>query len=44
MIRGPILKTLGITEKEFDDIIDKFANKDLLVKDANGNWRRKDLI
>jgi hypothetical protein len=37
-------RTIGITEKEFDDTIDKFANKDLLVKDANGNWRRKDLI
>ncbi len=37
-------RTIGITEKEFDDTVDKFANKDLLVKDANGNWRRKDLI
>lgn len=37
-------RTLNITEKEFNDTIDKFANKDLLVKDANGNWRRKDLI
>ena len=37
-------RTIGITEKEFDDTVDKFANKDLLVKDVNGNWRRKDLI
>lgn len=37
-------RTIGITEKEFDDVIDKWANKDLLVKDVNGNWRRKDLI
>ena len=37
-------RTIGITEEEFDMTIDKFANRDLLVKDANGNWRRKDLI
>ena len=36
--------TIGITEKEFDETVDKFANRDLLVKDANGNWRRKDMI
>ncbi|MBP2201430.1 hypothetical protein J3E07_000842 [Methanococcus voltae] len=36
--------TVGITEKYFDEIVDKHANKDILVKDANGNWRRKDLI
>ncbi len=37
-------RTLGITEKEFDDTVDRFANTDLLVKDVNGHWRRKDLI
>lgn len=37
-------RTINITEKEFDENIDKWANKDLLVKDAAGNWRRKDLI
>lgn len=37
-------RTIGISLKEFDDTVDKFANTDLLVKDANGNWRRKDLI
>lgn len=36
-------RCIGITEKEFDDTVDKFANTDLLVKDVNGNWRRKDL-
>jgi len=35
--------TLGITEKHFDEIVDKHANKNILVKDVNGNWRRKDL-
>lgn len=37
-------RTISISEKEFDDTVDKFANVDLLVKDANGNWRRKDYI
>lgn len=37
-------RTIGITEEEFNETIDRFANRDLLVKDANGNWRRKDLI
>ena len=32
------------TEKEFDETVDKFANTDILVKDANGHWRRKDLL
>jgi len=35
-------RTVGITEEEFNEVIDRFANKDLLVKDINGNWRRKD--
>lgn len=37
-------RTIGISEQEFDATVDKFANTDLLVKDANGNWRRKDLF
>ncbi len=36
-------RCIGITEEEFDATVDKFANRDLLVKDKNGNWRRKDL-
>lgn len=36
--------TLGITEDYFNKIVDKHANKDILVKDVNGNWRRKDLF
>lgn len=35
--------TLGITERYFDKIVDKHANRAILVKDPNGNWRRKDL-
>ncbi len=37
-------RTIGITEKQFDETIDKFANRDILVKDVNGHWRRKDLL
>lgn len=36
--------TIGITEEYFDEIVDKHANKDILVKDVNGVWRRKDLF
>lgn len=36
-------RTIGITEEEFQQTIDRFANRELLVKDHNGNWRRKDL-
>lgn len=36
--------TLDITEDYFDKIVDKHANKDILVKDVNGVWRRKDLF
>ena len=35
-------RCIGITEEEFDVTVDKFANTDLLVKDASGQWRRKD--
>ena len=37
-------RAIGITAEEFRETIDRFANRDLLVKDINGNWRRKDLI
>ena len=39
-----LCKTIGITEEFFDELVDKHANKDLVVKDVNGNWRRKDLL
>lgn len=35
-------RTIEITEEFFDYCIDKHANRDLLVKDINGNWRRRD--
>lgn len=36
-------KTIGITEKHFDEVVDKHANLDLVVKDVNGHWKRRDL-
>lgn len=35
-------RAIGITESFFDACVDKHANRDLLVKDVNGRWRRKD--
>lgn len=35
---------LEITEEYFDKIVDQHANRDILSKDVNGNWRRADLI
>lgn len=37
-------RVIGLTVEEFDETVDKFANTDLLVKDVNGHWRRKDLL
>lgn len=37
-------RTIHISEKEFDDTVDRFANRDILIKDVNGHWRRKDLL
>lgn len=42
--KSDFCKTLGITEEYFDEVIERFVNYDLLKKDCNGNWRRKDLI
>lgn len=36
-------RCIGISEKHFFETVDKFVNKDLIVKDINGNYRRKDL-
>lgn len=37
-------RTIHITEQEFDETVDRFANREILEKDANGHWRRKDLL
>lgn len=33
--------TIGITLEHFDAVVDKHANRDLVIKDVNGNWRLK---
>ncbi len=37
-------RSIGITEEFFDYCVDKHANRDLLVKDICGHWKRKDYI
>lgn len=37
-------RSVGISEEFFDEMVDKYANRDLVEKDINGVWRRKDLI
>jgi len=39
-----LCRTIGITEEYFDEMVDKHANRNLVVKDINGVWRRKDMI
>lgn len=36
--------TIGITEEEFDKAVDKHANKDIVAKDANGQWKLKEVL
>jgi len=36
--------TLGITEQHFNNTVDRHANQNLVVKDVNGVWRRKDFL
>jgi hypothetical protein len=38
--RGDFCNTIGITRKEFDDIVDKHANKKLVEK-VNGEWKTR---
>lgn len=44
MAKKDFCRSLSISEKEFKETIDRFANREILVKDEDGNWRRKDLI
>lgn len=44
LAKADFCRTIGITEEEFDWTADQFANQDILKKDVNGNWRRKDLL
>lgn len=34
--------TINITEEQFDEVVDKHANKDIVAKDANGQWKLKE--
>lgn len=36
--------SLGITEEFFDNVVEKYVNKDAVDKDIDGNWKRKDLF
>ena len=44
MAKRDFCKTLNITEQYFDEIVDKHANKNVVKKDKDGVWKRKDLI
>lgn len=44
MAKRDFCNTLGISEKHFDDIVDKHADLKVVKKDINGNWKRRDLI
>lgn len=44
MAKRDFCQTLGITEDYFDKIVDKFANLEVVQKDIDGIWKRKDLI
>jgi diphthamide synthase (EF-2-diphthine--ammonia ligase) len=37
-------RAIKITEIYFDEMVDKHANKNIVEKDINGTWRRKDLM
>lgn len=36
--------SLGISEERFDEIVEKHVNKEVVEKDVNGYWKRKDLL
>lgn len=42
--REDFCKTLDITESRFYKTVDRHVNQKLLVRDANGTWRRRDLL
>ena len=39
-----VCRFIGIKEKEFDSVCDKIANRDILAKDSNGNWKLKEFL
>ena len=41
-VKKDFCRTIDITENYFDEVVEKHANKDIVYKDVNGNWKRKD--
>lgn len=37
-------ESLGMTEEYFDSVVERHVNKDIVDKDIDGHWKRKDLI
>lgn len=44
MAKKDMCRVLGITKEYFDDVVDRFANTDIVKKDVDGVWKRKDII
>jgi len=42
MAKRDFCDTIGITEKHFDEVVSKHANKELVQQDANGTWKVKE--
>lgn len=41
MAKRDFCQTIGITEREFDEVVSKHANKEIVVQDVNGQWKHK---
>jgi len=44
MAKKDMCRVLGITEEYFDEVVDKHANKNVVVKDYDGVWKLKDIV
>lgn len=44
LAKRDMCRVLGITEDYFDKVVDKFANTDIVTKDVDGIWKRKDIV
>ncbi len=41
MAKRDFCQTIGINEKEFNEVVSKHANKDIVAQDVNGQWKHK---
>jgi hypothetical protein len=41
MAKRDFCQTIGITDKEFDEVVSKHANKEIVAQDVNGQWKHK---